>query len=106
MMIGELYQHKQQQNLQAFLLANQSTTTCFLSEDRPQAGLNQSMASTQQDSILLEGRPDGATAHQENPGVEPTKGDNCGSQSMQADAETTLLEMQRKYYFGGDAGAG
>lgn len=82
MMVGELYQHQQQQNLQAYL--NNNSASCFLSEDRPQANLNQSMASTQQDSVMLE------TGSHENKESTPSKEE--------------MLEMQRKYYFGG-AGA-
>ena len=77
--LGELYQHKQQQSLQAYLTGGAS---CFLSEDRPQSNLNQSMASTQQDSTHATSEQDG-------------KEEQPGSQ------KNDIYEMQRSYYFGG-----
>lgn len=86
-MVGELYQHKQQQSLQAFLQGS-SAANCCLSEDRPQANLNQSMASTQQDSVMLE---KGSNAEE-----------NSSSSATKANpSKEEMLEMQRKYYFGG-----
>ena len=93
MMVGELYQHKQQQSLQAFLQGS-SAANCCLSEDRPQAAnLNQSMASTQQDSVMLE---KGSNAE-----------DNSSTNATKANpSKEEILEMQRKYYFGGASNEG
>ena len=78
-MLGEMYQHKQQQSLQAYLTGGAS---CFLSEDRPQSNLNQSMASTQQDSMLAASEQDGKEEQKE------------------ATQKNDIYEMQRSYYFG------
>ena len=93
MLLGELYQHKQQQSLQAYL----GSQTNFLSEDRnisPKAQAagepDQSMASTQEASLFIAESPSNTAVN-----VEPKKAEKI--QNTEADS---LYEKQRQYYFG------
>ena len=95
MLLGELYQHKQQQSLQAYL-----SNANFLSEDRPQANLmNQSVASTnqstQQDDSSLMMNTSGL-------GISTPKQASV-KHPDESPKNAAIYNMQRQYYFGGAA---
>lgn len=94
MNMGELYQHKQQESLQAYL-----GQTNFLSEDRVAQPnqtetvlVNQSMASTQDASVFVPQTE-----------ISPRASiDQTTPKKSESSAADTIYEKQRQYYFGGD----